>query len=60
MLFFYGEQLSASRPTTKLEDRPLSVVSGCVFNGDFPRWLGNIFSRIIRKNERKTRKCNKY
>jgi hypothetical protein len=31
-LTFYGEGLLASRPTTKLEDHPLSFVSGCSLN----------------------------
>jgi hypothetical protein len=29
---FYGEGLSAPRPTPKLEDHPLSFVRGCLFN----------------------------
>jgi hypothetical protein len=29
---FYGEELSAPRPTPKLEARPLSVVRDCLFN----------------------------
>jgi len=29
---FYGEELSAHRPTPKLEDQPLSVVRDCLFN----------------------------
>jgi hypothetical protein len=29
---FYGEQLSASRPTPKLEDHSLSAVRHCLFN----------------------------
>jgi len=29
---FYGEELSAHRPTTKLEDHPLSAVRECLFN----------------------------
>ena len=32
MLSFYGEDLSAPRPTTKLEDYPLSAVRKCIFN----------------------------
>jgi hypothetical protein len=31
-LFFYGEELLAPRPTTKLEDHPLSAVRNCLFN----------------------------
>jgi hypothetical protein len=31
-LIFYGEELLAPRPTTKLEDHPLSVVRDCLFN----------------------------
>jgi hypothetical protein len=29
---FYGEELSASRHTPKLEDHPLSTVRDCLFN----------------------------
>ena len=29
---FYGEELSKPRPTPKLEDHPLLVVHGCLFN----------------------------
>jgi len=29
---FYGEELSAPRPTPKLEDHPLSAVRDCLFN----------------------------
>jgi hypothetical protein len=29
---FYGEGLLAPRPTSKLEDHPLSFVRGCLFN----------------------------
>jgi hypothetical protein len=29
---FYGEGLLAPRPTPKLEDHPLSLVRGCLFN----------------------------
>ena len=29
---FYGEELSAPRPTPKLEDHPLSTVRDCLFN----------------------------
>jgi hypothetical protein len=29
---FYGEELLAPRPTTKLEDHPLSAVRDCLFN----------------------------
>jgi hypothetical protein len=32
MLSYYGEQLLAPHPTPKLEDHPLSVVHGCLFN----------------------------
>jgi hypothetical protein len=32
MLAFYGEVLLAPRPTPKLEDHPLSIVRGCLFN----------------------------
>ena len=31
-MFFYGERLSAPRPTPKLEDQPSSAVRGCLFN----------------------------
>jgi hypothetical protein len=31
-LIYCGEDLSALRPTPKLEDRPLSVVRNCSFN----------------------------
>jgi hypothetical protein len=30
--FFYGEDLSATRPTPKLEDHPSSAVRDCLFN----------------------------
>ena len=30
--FFYGEEFSAPRPTSKLEDHPLSAVRDCLFN----------------------------
>jgi hypothetical protein len=30
-LIFYGEELSAPRPTPKLEDHPLSPVRDCLF-----------------------------
>jgi len=29
---FYGEELLKPRPTTKLEDHPLSAVRDCLFN----------------------------
>jgi len=29
---FYGEELLAPRPTSKLEDHPLSAVRDCLFN----------------------------
>jgi hypothetical protein len=29
---FYGEELSAPRPTPKLEDHPLSAFRNCIFN----------------------------
>jgi len=29
---FYGKDLLASRPTPKLEDRPLSAIRDCLFN----------------------------
>jgi hypothetical protein len=32
MVIFYGEELSASRPTPKLEDHPMSAVRDCLFN----------------------------
>jgi len=32
MISFYSEKLLALRPTTKLEDRPLSEVRDCLFN----------------------------
>jgi hypothetical protein len=32
LIFFYGEELLAPRPTPKLEDHPLSVVRDCLFN----------------------------
>jgi hypothetical protein len=32
MVIFYGEELLAPRPTTKLEDHPLSDVRDCLFN----------------------------
>jgi len=32
MIRFYGEQLSAPRPTPKLEDHPLSAARDCLFN----------------------------
>jgi len=32
MIRFYGEELLAPRPTTKLEDHPLSAVRDCLFN----------------------------
>jgi hypothetical protein len=32
IIFFYGEELLASRPTPKLEDHPLSAVRDCLFN----------------------------
>jgi hypothetical protein len=31
MVIFYGEELSALRPTPKLEDHPLSAVRDCIF-----------------------------
>jgi hypothetical protein len=31
-VFFYDEGLLASRPTPQLEDYPLSIVRGCLFN----------------------------
>jgi hypothetical protein len=31
-LIFYGEELLAPRPTSKLEDHPLSDVCDCLFN----------------------------
>jgi hypothetical protein len=31
-LIFYGEELLAPLPTPKLDDRPLSAVSYCLFN----------------------------
>ena len=31
-LLFYGEELLASRPNTKLEDHPFSAVRDCLFN----------------------------
>jgi hypothetical protein len=31
-LFLYGEELLAPRPTSKLEDHPLSAVRDCLFN----------------------------
>jgi hypothetical protein len=36
--FFYGEELLAPRPTTKLEDHPLSAVRD---------WLFNIFAAAL-------------
>jgi hypothetical protein len=30
--FFYGEEFLAPRPTTKLEDNPVSIVRNCLFN----------------------------
>jgi hypothetical protein len=32
MLVFYGRELIASRPTSKLEGHPLSAVRDCLFN----------------------------
>jgi len=32
MIRFYGEDLSAHRPTPNLEDHPLSTVRDCLFN----------------------------
>ena len=32
MICFYGEELLAPRPTTKLEDHPLSAAHDCLFN----------------------------
>jgi len=32
MAVFYGKELLAPRPTTKLEDHPLSAVRYCLFN----------------------------
>jgi hypothetical protein len=32
MVFFYGEELLAPRPTPKLEVHPLSAVRNCLFN----------------------------
>jgi len=32
ILFFYVEELLASRPTSKLEDRPLPAITDCVFS----------------------------
>ena len=31
-LSFYGEELLAPRPTSKLKDHPLSAVRDCLFN----------------------------
>jgi hypothetical protein len=31
-MIFYGEELLAPRPTSKLEGHPLSAVSDCLFN----------------------------
>jgi hypothetical protein len=41
---FYGEGLLAPRPTTKLEDHPLSAVRGCLFN-IFAATLRNLKTR---------------
>jgi hypothetical protein len=32
IIIFYGEEFLAPRPTTKLEDHPLSAVRDCLFN----------------------------
>jgi hypothetical protein len=32
MLIFYGEELLALRPNSKLEDHPLPAVRDCIFN----------------------------
>ena len=32
MILFYGGELSAPRPTPKLEDHPLSAARDCLFN----------------------------
>jgi hypothetical protein len=32
MVIFYGEELLAPRPTSNLEDHPLSAVRDCLFN----------------------------
>jgi hypothetical protein len=32
MVIFYGEELLAPRPTSKLEDHPLSAVRDCLLN----------------------------
>ena len=32
MIYFYGEELLAPRPTPKLEDHPVPAVRDCLFN----------------------------
>jgi hypothetical protein len=44
----YGEGLLAPRPTPKLENRPLSIVRGCLFNvfaGNLRSWRLSLYPR---------------
>jgi hypothetical protein len=38
MVIFYGEELLAPRPTSKLEDHPLSAVRDCIFAASLHVW----------------------
>jgi hypothetical protein len=48
-LFFYGEELLASRPISKMEGHPLSAVRDCLFNifRSYPPYLEGFYLREI-------------
>jgi hypothetical protein len=58
---FYGDELSAPRPTPKLENHPLSAVRDCLFNifRSFPpkvegvSSIRNLMTRLVTKMQGK-------
>ena len=48
MIFFYSEELLATRPTRKLEDHPLSSVRNCLYIRRYPPRGGRSSIRNLR------------